>query len=91
VLAPKLAADEPLQRVYRDIEMPLVQVLARIEGNGVLVDERSLRRQTADLGTRMHEVQSAAPMHSPGASFSLDSPKQLQRDPVRGTGPAGAW
>src|SRR5699024_9428882 len=38
VLAPKLADEPGLLSVYRDIEMPLVQVLERIEANGVLVD-----------------------------------------------------
>ena len=39
--------------VYREIEMPLVPVLARIEANGVLIDADELRRQSADLGRRM--------------------------------------
>src|SRR3546814_6115064 len=38
VLAPCLAAEPSLQRVYREIEMPLVPVLARIEANGVCID-----------------------------------------------------
>src|SRR5690606_33512793 len=49
----RLAADPALDSVYRDIEMPLVPVLERIEANGVMVDADELRRQSADLSRRM--------------------------------------
>src|SRR5690606_2148067 len=49
VLSARLQAEPQLQAVYRDIEMPLVQVLERIEANGVLVDMEELRRQSARL------------------------------------------
>jgi DNA polymerase-1 len=76
VLAPKLAAEPSLERVYRDIEMPLVPVLARIEGNGVLIDAAELRRQSADLGKRMLAAQQQATALA-GRTFNLDSPKQV--------------
>ncbi|WCE05437.1 DNA polymerase I [Pseudoxanthomonas sp. JBR18] len=77
VLAPKLAAEPGLETVYRDIEMPLVPVLARIEANGVRVDAEELRRQSADLSKRMLAAQQQA-TELAGRSFNLDSPKQLQ-------------
>ena len=77
VLRPKLAAEPSLDRVYREIEMPLVPVLERIESNGVLVDAVELRRQSVDLGRRMLEAQQRA-TELAGRSFNLDSPKQLQ-------------
>lgn len=77
VLAPKLAAEPGLESVYRDIEMPLVPVLARIEANGVRVDADELRRQSADLSRRMLSAQRKA-TELAGRSFNLDSPKQLQ-------------
>ena len=76
VLRPKLAAEPTLDAVYRDIEMPLVPVLARVEANGVLVDADELRRQSADLGRRMLAAQQKA-TELAGRSFNLDSPKQL--------------
>ena len=76
VLAARLAAEPGLESVYRGIEMPLVQVLQRIEANGVLVDMDELRRQGADLSRRMLEAQSRA-TEMAGRSFNLDSPKQL--------------
>jgi len=77
VLSPRLAAEPALQRVYRDIEMPLVPVLARIEANGVCIDAENLRRQSQDLGKRMHQLQNEAHTIA-GRSFNLESPKQLQ-------------
>lgn len=77
VLAPKLAAEPGLEAVYRDIEMPLVPVLARIEANGVRVDADELRRQSAELSKRMLAAQQKA-TELAGRTFNLDSPKQLQ-------------
>ncbi len=77
VLGPKLAAEPGLERVYREIEMPLVDVLARIEANGVCVDAAELRRQSADLSKRMLAAQQKA-TELAGRTFNLDSPKQLQ-------------
>ena len=76
VLAPKLAAEPALESVYRDIEMPLVPVLARVEANGVMVDVDELRRQSADLSRRMLAAQQRA-TELAGRTFNLDSPKQL--------------
>ena len=74
--APRLAQVPALEGVYRDIEMPLVPVLERIEANGVLIDADELRRQSADLSRRMLALQQQA-TELAGRSFSMDSPKQL--------------
>ncbi|MEO6155648.1 MAG: DNA polymerase I [Thermomonas sp.] len=76
VMKPQVDADAGLLSVYRDIEMPLVPVLARIEANGVLIDADELRRQSADLSRRMLTAQQKA-TELAGRSFNLDSPKQL--------------
>ncbi len=75
-LTPKLAEIPSLESVYRDIEMPLVPVLERIEANGVLIDGDELRRQSNDLGKRMLTLQQKA-TELAGRTFNLDSPKQL--------------
>ncbi|WP_282297846.1 DNA polymerase I [Stenotrophomonas sp. PS02289] len=77
VLSPQLLAVPALDNVYRQIEMPLVPVLARIEANGVYIDAAELRRQSQDLGARMLAAQQKA-TELAGHTFSLDSPKQLQ-------------
>ncbi|MEN1944163.1 DNA polymerase I [Luteimonas sp. MJ293] len=76
-LSPKLAEVPALQKVYREIEMPLVPVLARIEAHGVRIDGDELRRQSADLSRRMLTAQQKA-TELAGRTFNLDSPKQLQ-------------
>ena len=76
VLKPRIEADAGLARVYEDIEIPLVPVLARIEANGVRVDIDELRRQSADLSRRMLAAQQKA-TELAGRSFNLDSPKQV--------------
>jgi len=76
VLAPKLAAEPMLERVYREIEIPLVPVLERIEANGVMIDMDELRRQSVDLSRRMLILQQHA-TELAGRTFNLDSPKQV--------------
>lgn len=75
-LWPKLEAEPTLAKVYREIELPLVQVLADMEAAGVLVDADELRRQSQDLGRRMLELQKRG-FDLAGRSFNFDSPKQL--------------
>ncbi len=77
VLSAKLATEPSLEKVYREIEIPLVPVLARMEANGILIDADELRRQSADLSRRMLTAQQKA-TELAGRTFNLDSPKQLQ-------------
>src|SRR6185436_17974193 len=77
VLWSKLQGDPPLQRVFEEIELPLVPVLARMERRGVLIDTAALKRQSHELAKRMHDTQLRA-YELTGRAFSLDSPKQLQ-------------
>ncbi|MCX7562273.1 DNA polymerase I [Xanthomonadaceae bacterium XH05] len=76
-LSQKLAGEAALLSVYRDIEMPLVEVLTKVESNGVLIDINELRRQSRDLSARMLAIQTRA-FDVAGRHFNLDSPKQLQ-------------
>ncbi len=76
-LWPRLEGVPALARVYREIELPLVPVLARMERRGVLIDVAELKRQSADLARRMHEAERRA-VAIAGREFNLDSPKQLQ-------------
>jgi DNA polymerase I len=73
----KLESEPRLRRVFTDIEMPLVPVLARMEQSGVLIDAEKLKVQSGELGRRMLELQQRAHAVA-GRHFSLDSPKQLQ-------------
>lgn len=72
----KLEAVPSLASVFRDIEMPLVPVLARIERNGAYVDAKLLGQQSIELGARMVELERQA-YELAGQEFNLGSPKQL--------------
>ena len=76
-LWPRLQNLPGLRRVYEDIELPLVPVLARMERRGVLIDADQLRRQSQVLAARMHTLQQQTEREA-GQPFNLDSPKQLQ-------------
>jgi DNA polymerase I len=69
-------ADEDLGSLFRDIEMPLIGVLAAMENVGVAVDVDCLaeirgrvRVEIDDLTARIHDLA--------GGPFTIDSPKQL--------------
>lgn len=75
-LWPKLEQEPRLAALYRDVEMPLVPVLSRIERNGALVDRQRLADHSFELAQRLAELESQA--HDlAGQSFNLGSPKQL--------------
>ena len=76
-LWPKLEAEPRLAELFRDIEMPLVTVLSRIERNGVLIDANMLAVQSKELEKRMLEIQREA-YDVAGEEFNLASPKQIQ-------------
>ncbi|HEX7129443.1 MAG TPA: DNA polymerase I, partial [Rhodanobacteraceae bacterium] len=76
-LWPQVQAQAHTKKLFGDIELPLVEVLARMEQRGVLVDAAALKRQSEDLGKRMHELQQRA-FAVVGHDFNVDSPKQLQ-------------
>jgi DNA polymerase-1 len=75
-LAPRLAAEEKLARLYRDIELPVAEILYRMERAGVLIDTQSLAQQSEALGRRLMEIEAAAHALA-GQPFNLNSPKQL--------------
>ena len=67
---------ERLKSVFEDIELPLVEVLTKIEANGALIDPDILHEQSAQLSTRLVELEQQA--HDvAGQVFNLGSPKQL--------------
>lgn len=76
VLWPQLEKESELSSVYRDIELPLLPVLSRIECNGARVDEKLLQQQSGELGQRIAELESQA-HELAGKAFNLASPKQL--------------
>lgn len=76
-LYPQIEAIEPLKHVYRDIEMPLVPVLSRMERKGVLIDAQVLAAQSQEITQRLAEIEKET-FALAGQEFNLSSPKQLQ-------------
>ena len=77
-LGPRLAREGRMQAVLEEIEMPLVPVLSRMERTGVALDPDLLHTLSAELGTRMVELEQSAHALA-GEPFNLGSPKQLQQ------------
>ena len=75
-LYPRIAEHAALDRIYREIEIPVSIVLQRMERNGVLIDAQALVRQSDELGRKMLELERRA-VEAAGQPFNLNSPKQL--------------
>ena len=76
VLRPQLAAEPELEALYRDLELPIAEVLFRIERNGVLIDAATLAQQSDELGRKIMALEAEAQQLA-GQPFNLNSPKQL--------------
>ncbi len=66
-----------LAEVYRNIEMPVREVLFKMERNGVLIDSAMLTRQSRELGEKLLAIEAQA-YTAAGQPFNLNSPKQIQ-------------
>ncbi|MDF3044974.1 MAG: polymerase [Ornithinibacter sp.] len=64
--------------LLRDLELPLVDILARMERTGIAVDEPALAELEADFGAKMHQAQEDAWDAIGRRDVNLGSPKQLQ-------------
>lgn len=72
-----LNKSKELDYVYRQLELPVSEILCRIERQGVLLDTSKLARQSHEIGTRLLELEQKA-YEIAGQPFNLNSPKQLQ-------------
>ncbi len=75
-LWPKLSAQGSLEKLFSEVEVPLVPVLSRIERRGALVSRAMLGNQSLELGERLSELEKEA-FDLAGEEFNLGSPKQL--------------
>ncbi|HEX4268047.1 MAG TPA: DNA polymerase I [Steroidobacteraceae bacterium] len=74
----KIASVPALERLYEEIEQPLVPVLARMERQGVLVDRELLRAQSSRFAVQLQDLLQQARREA-GFDINVDSPKQLQQ------------
>ncbi|MCL2021465.1 MAG: DNA polymerase I [Betaproteobacteria bacterium] len=75
-LLPRVEAQAGLAYIYRDIELPVSEVLFRMERTGVLIDAGQLNAQSHELGQRILALEEEARQLA-GEAFALSSPKQL--------------
>ncbi len=76
-LAGELARAPDLQRVYDEIERPLIPVLQAIEARGVLVSRELLAQASHEFAERMQDMEIRA-YELAGSEFNLNSPNQLK-------------
>ena len=75
VLEPKLK-EVGAERLFYEIEMPLVPVLASMERNGVCIDTDSLAETSKAFTRRMHDIEHQI-YELAGEEFNISSPKQV--------------
>ena len=74
-LEPELKKRE-CERLFYDIEMPLMPVLAEMEMTGVCLDTDALKETSKDLTARMNDIE-ARIYELAGEHFNISSPKQV--------------
>ncbi|MDR3429766.1 DNA polymerase I [Silvimonas sp.] len=72
----RLAELPKLDKLYREIEFPVREVLYRMERNGILLDGPKLNKQSHEIGLRLLELEKEAYVLA-GQPFNLGSPKQI--------------
>ncbi len=77
VLSP-LIQDWGVESLYKEVEVPLIEVLSEMEYQGVLVDEARLRVMSVELEKEM-KVAEARVYELGGETFNIQSPKQLSK------------
>jgi DNA polymerase-1 len=71
-----LLVEKEQERLFREVELPLVTVLTDMEWHGVRIDANFLRDLSADMKTRLAALEEE--IHDlAGRSFNVASPKQL--------------
>ncbi|MEO1917300.1 MAG: DNA polymerase I, partial [Candidatus Thioglobus sp.] len=78
VLDGDLAQYPKLAKLYQTLEIPLIEVLVRMERNGVELDVNALNIQQIDIAAQMKDIESQA-FELAGDAFNLESPKQIQQ------------
>jgi DNA polymerase-1 len=68
---------EGLEKIFKEIEMPLVEVLADMETNGVKLDIKFLNKLSGEAEVDIKELENKIHKLS-GHKFNINSPKQLK-------------
>ena len=76
LLAARFAGTD-LQKLFDEVEVPLIEVLSELEYNGIRIDVDRLRAMSQQYGTRLVELEQQI-YELAGHKFNIGSPKQLQ-------------
>ncbi|OHB17807.1 MAG: hypothetical protein A2749_00990 [Parcubacteria group bacterium RIFCSPHIGHO2_01_FULL_45_26] len=71
-------ASKNLDRIYREMELPLIPILRRAEGRGIKVDQKELARLAGGYHTKL-DVLTKKIYELAGEQFNIASPKQLSK------------
>ena len=71
-----LLKENGVEKLFYEIEMPLVPVLSRMEANGVKIDTENLHQISEEFGEEIHKVEEEIYTLA-GIPFNIASPKQL--------------
>jgi DNA polymerase I len=74
----KALVESGLDRLFREIELPLIPVLAEMEANGVAIDREALALLDKEFSAEMARLESEI-YYDVGHEFNLGSPKQLEQ------------
>ncbi len=72
-----LLKDKKLYKIYREIEIKLMLIIAEMEYIGVSIDENELKKQSGSLSKRLANLEKSIYRLS-GREFNISSPKQIQ-------------
>ena len=72
----RLEKEPSLRKLFENMEMPLVSVLAAMEYNGVSLDTKLLKSMSGELTETLKTLTDRIYEHA-GSAFNIDSPKQL--------------
>ncbi len=75
-LAPQLEAEPALRKIYEEIELPLIPVLARMERRGIRLDADLLTTMSATMGEQLAALETEI-YREAGEEFNINSPQQL--------------
>ena len=71
-------AEDGLARLYAEVELPLIAVLARMEATGVILDLEALQLLATEFGAEISRLEAEIYVDV-GHEFNLGSPKQLEQ------------
>jgi len=72
----KEIAERGLEKLLHEVELPLIQVLKKMETRGIFIDTSILKQLSKEVGKQISLLQEEIYQHA-GGPFNLNSPKQL--------------